>query len=72
MVNLALFVAHPELAGIRTTQLPASCTIVDYAYGKETGTETVTFTYEFNNDGYISKFTEHNRNETYSYIITWE
>lgn len=68
----AFFVAHPELAGIRTTQLPASCTIVDYAYGKETGTETVTFTYEFNNDGYISKFTEHNRNETYSCIITWE
>ena len=45
-----LFYVHPELVGARSTQLPATETC---RYGNEIETET--FTYEFDNEGYISK-----------------
>ena len=42
-----IFMAHPELVGTRTTQLPASQTWEDE-------NETATYSYEFDKDGYIS------------------
>lgn len=45
-----LFVVHPEIAGSRTTQLPASKTEI-YGYNQK----TITFSYEFDKEGYIAK-----------------
>ena len=65
-----LYFAHPELLGLRTTQLPASVTTVSEDY-----TDILTCSYELNNKGYISKITlilltEHSDSETYT--LTWE
>ena len=65
----ALFMAHPELAGIRTTQLPASRTFVDY---KSMDSFTDTYTYEFDKDGYISKINLRQGCYTGSCILIWE
>ena len=46
----ALLMAHPEIAGMRTTQLPTSVT-----RGKR---DIYTYTYEFDKEGYISKIIE--------------
>lgn len=67
---------NPELAGMKTNQLPVSCTNVfngthpEYNY-------TVTYEYEFNTEGYISKITEKRArgvegDSTCSYTLTWE
>ena len=59
-----LFVAHPELAGLRTNKLPKS-------YKSNYGNEL--FSYEFDASGYISKITVHDSNQsTFSYDLTWE
>ena len=47
-----LFMAHPEIAGMRTSQLPTSSTVTEDYLGE---TETSTITYEFDKEGYISK-----------------
>lgn len=62
-----LYLAHPEIVGMRTSQLPSSITWKDY-YESETGI----LTYEFNNDGYISKITIKEDSNTSTYTLTWE
>lgn len=64
-----LFVAHPEIAGMRTAQLPSSVT-----WDNE---ETSILTYEFDKEGYISKVVgketyRDGYTETYTYTITWQ
>lgn len=67
-----LFIAHPEIGGLRTNQLPTNLTCVntDGADGKTT-TEALAFSYEFDNEGYISKITETGEEETWTYTLTW-
>lgn len=68
-----LFIAHPEIAGMRTTQLPTSVT---WNYGYEE--EKSTLSYEFDKEGYISKIigketdSDDGSTETYTYILTWQ
>ena len=62
-----LFMAHPELAGIRTTQLPANSTY------KDNGTSfTDTYTYELDKDGYISKIHLQQGEYKGTTTLTWE
>ena len=65
-----LFIVHPELAGIRTSQLPAKITW-DY---KHFESETSTFSYEFDKDGYVTKIIEQNIDGTIhgTYTLSWE
>ena len=64
-----LYYAHPELLGLRTTQLSASVTTVS----DSRPTEKVTYSYELNTIGYISKITVTEENsESYTYTLTWE
>ena len=67
-----LFVAHPEIAGMKTTQLPSTHTwTYDYGvYGS--GSKIDHLNYEFDNDGYISKINGEVNGEPYTYTITWE
>lgn len=60
-----LFMAHPEIAGLRTSQLPTSVTITDDYSGE---TETSTITYEFDKEGYISKI----KTSSSTYTLTWK
>lgn len=66
-----LFMAHPEIAGMRTNQLPTKITWTD-----NYGSETSTFAYEFDKEGYISKVvgkeTFNGSTETYTYTLTWQ
>ena len=64
-----LFMAHPEIAGMRTSQLPQSITWTHTDnYSGKTDSSTYTFTYEFDKEGYISKI-----NSEYStYTFVWE
>ena len=62
-----LYMAHPELCGMRTTQLPASWTITN-----RNETETNNATYEFDKDGYISKMNIKLRNGVNTFILDWE
>ena len=63
-----LFMAHPEIVGMQTTQLPATL--------KETsshGSEECSITYEFDKEGYISKITMKDENANqYTYTLTWQ
>ena len=59
-----LFMAHPELIGMRNKQLPESITTTDSYYG---GDDTVYLQYEMK-DGYISKIKAGKR----EYTLTWE
>lgn len=62
----AILVAHPELVGTRTNQLPASRTWEDE-------NETATFSYEFDKDGYISKIKAKSPDgSTQIYTLTWQ
>lgn len=68
-----ILIAHPELAGLRTTQLPASRT----NYWKDEPGSSTTYAYEFDNEGYISKITkiktsEHSGEQIYTYTLTWK
>ena len=58
--SMLLFTANPEIAGMKTNQLPTAF------YGNHT-------TYEFNKEGYISKISL-NRADGVSlvYTLTWE
>lgn len=65
-----LFMAHPELAGIRTKQLPTSAT---YTYeDNNSSAETSSYTYEFDPDGYPTKITISGKNDTYTHTLTWK
>ena len=64
-----IFLAHPELLGLRTTQLPASVTYT--SDNKSLG--TTSFSYELDKLGYISKIiTKEENSEPYTYTLTWE
>lgn len=63
-----LFTVHPEIIGTRTTKLPASITETD-----RNGTETLTCTYEFDKDGYVSKMImKEAGGSTRTSTITWQ
>ena len=62
-----LYMAHPELCGMRTTQLPASWTITN-----RNETETMNATYEFNKDGYISKMNIKTGDGVNTVVLDWE
>ena len=53
--EMMLFMAHPEITGMRTKQLP-------------TRMGGITFTYEFDKEGYISKLGVNNTEAT----LTWK
>lgn len=59
-----LYLAHPEIGGMRTNQLPS--TIDFYFAGKKA--DSMNFNYEFDKDGYITKII----NDDVSYFLTWE
>lgn len=62
-----LFMAHPEIAGMRTNQLPASLEHSNAMYEEEYSYTTIT--YEFDEDGYISKI---NCDNAMTYTLIWE
>ena len=64
-----LFMAHPEIAGIRTSQLPTNVTVTEDYSGE---TETSTITYEFDKEGYISKFKIKRSDGSSTYTLTWK
>ena len=59
-----LYLAHPEIGGIRTNQLPSSMDL--YLAGKKSS--TMNFEYEFDQDGYVTKILS----ESASYVLVWE
>ncbi len=59
-----LYLAHPEIGGIRTNQLPS--TIDLYLSGKKA--YSMNFAYEFDQDGYITKII----NDEATFLLTWE
>lgn len=63
-----IYYAHPELFGMRTTQLPASVT----ANYSDSSPYKVSYSYELDKDGYISKITFTDEEDAGSYILTWE
>ena len=64
-----LFIAHPEIAGSLTTQLPANITETS----KNHGSEKAILTYEFDKDGYISKILiKAADGSTETYTLTWQ
>lgn len=69
--DAALFMAHPEIAGMRTNQLPTKITWTD-----NHGSEIITLTYEFDKEGYISKIVSeeisNGSTETETYTLTWQ
>ena len=59
-----LFMAHPEIAGMRTNQLPNTYSPED---------EEFTLTYEYDKEGYISKIKMKNEDgESETYTLTWK
>ena len=67
-----LHMAHPEIAGMRTNQLPTKITWID-----NYESETSTLTYEFDKEGYISKIVgketdSDGSTDTWTYTLTWE
>ena len=60
-----LFMAHPEIAGMRTNQLPNT-----YSYADD---EEFSLTYEYDKEGYISKIKMKNEDgESETYTLTWK
>ena len=75
-----LFIAHPEIGGMDTKQLPTKRDRVDTEYSNEEYYR-YSYEYEFDKDGYISKIYEHreksddignNYNRDCTYTLTWE
>ena len=65
-IDLVLLMAHPEIVGIRTTQLPVS---------EDDG--KVLYSYEFDKDGYVAKIIKeytsgYNKGVIETWDITWE
>ncbi|MBP3551068.1 MAG: hypothetical protein J6J57_05430 [Alistipes sp.] len=72
----ALFLAHPELLGVRTKQLPVSCKGSGY-YAQDVSPYTSTYEYEFDTEGYIIKTIvtrkfDNGSIHTFTDTITWE
>ena len=67
--NYCLFMAHPELIGVRTKQMPTS-----YEFWQtDAGKSTTTFAYEFDSDGYVTKIVEQDEDDSsVTYCVTWE
>lgn len=63
--EMGLYVAHPELIGVRTSQLPTTITTTD----KWGDSESENISYEFDKDGYISKILWE---DDYSLNLIWE
>ena len=60
----ALFIAHPEIAGMRTNQLPDTYTSDD---------DEISLSYEYDKEGYISKIKLENADgDTDTYTLTWK
>lgn len=84
MMSDIIMLVHPELFGLKTNQLPKSSKEEIYVkdYDKYTGEEFIyddyesyTYTYEFDDDGYLKKVTKTNVNATDEFIsntYTWE
>ena len=64
--NYWLSLAHPELMGARTTQLPSTVTWGDSEDEKET------YSYEFDIDGYVSKIVILYSDSKHTFKLTWE
>ena len=59
-----LFIAHPEIVGIRTNQLPNTYSPDD---------EEISLTYEYDKEGYISKIKMKNKDgNTKTHTLTWK
>ena len=59
-----LFMAHPEIVGMRTNQLPNTYSPDD---------EEISMTYEYDKEGYISKIKMKNEDgESETYTLTWK
>lgn len=59
-----LFMAHPEIAGMRTNQLPNTYSPYD---------EEISMTYEYDKEGYISKIKMKNEDgDSDTYTLTWK
>ena len=72
--NYMLLIAHPELAGMRSKQLPKSLTwIYDDEQTGQPVEEIMSFTYELDSKGYISKIHIcYSTGELSSYTLTWK
>ena len=66
-----LYMAHPELFGIKMTQLPvSSMNVMEENHNNDHSNK---YQYEFTTDGYISKIiVKDGRGYTYSYTLTWK
>lgn len=61
-----LFMAHPEIAGMRTNQLPNTYSLDDEEI-------SISLTYEYDKEGYISKIRlKDNDGNTDTYTLTWK
>ena len=68
-----LFIAHPEAIGSRTKQLPATVTESwndGPGYGEQT--EVISYSYKFDNEGYISQIDMAQYGEKITFTLTWE
>jgi hypothetical protein len=65
---------HPELAGIRTSQCPILEKITYYDGEQITDSTTYEYSYEFDEEGYMTKMTGIviDKEETIDYALTWE
>ena len=65
-----LFIVHPEIAGMRSTQIPISFLDQDVVGGMSQGT----YSHKLDNEGYISEFRIKNKGgrSEYIYTMTWE
>ena len=70
--DYCLYMAHPELIGARTNQLPTSETWT-YISTREKENVTMTYTYEFDKEGYVTNITAKGTDgSTETYSITWQ
>ena len=77
-----LFIAHPELIGLRTSKMPTTAHMTESKRGGAVGfyeaDENIEYSYEFDKDGYVTKVTEtakdNDGDKTYTHVqeLTWE
>jgi hypothetical protein len=70
-VEGSLYMAHPEIFGMKTNQLPASEKgIISW---DKTQTYSTTYDYEFDNEGYITKIKSTTEDgSSYTLVLTWQ